>query len=168
MDYTITFFTRILSKFEFKTEFDRIIKTLEQNHVDEVELLFGWAWGNDYKDWTPFQTKVTDIELELEKPQKQNFGQFGNDDIFIRLPELEIEFLFCHESDIHLSFNNANEIVSSVINSWDLKKLFIQKELITAANIFPFPVAYTKSQLRPGFHRRSLYFVASGYLSTSI
>lgn len=127
MDYTNTFFTRILNEFEFKTEFDCIIKTLEQNHVGEVEILFGWAWGNDYKDWIPFPTKVTNIVSEIDKPQKQNLEQLGNDDIFITLPKLKIEFLFCHERDIHLSFNNANEIVSSVIGSWESKEIIHSK-----------------------------------------
>ena len=118
MDYTNTFLTRILNEFEFKTEFDRIIKILEQNQIDEVEILFGWAWGNEYKDWVPFRTKVIDIVSEIDKPQQQKLGQLGNDDIFITIPELEIEFLFCHELDVHLSFNSDNKIVSSVIDSW--------------------------------------------------
>ena len=127
MDYTNTVFTRTLNVPEFKTEFDSIIKTLEQNHIDNVEILFGWAWGNDYKNWIPFQIKVSDIVSEIDKPQKQSLGQFRHDDIFITLTEWEIEFLFCHESDIHLSFNDANEITASIIDTWNSKEIIHSK-----------------------------------------
>ncbi len=65
MDYKTTVFTRILNELEYKTELDRTIKILGQNKIDEVEMLFGWAWGNDYKTGLHFLYKSAIFYLKL-------------------------------------------------------------------------------------------------------
>jgi hypothetical protein len=111
--------TRVLSKVAFKTEFDSIINLLGRNHIDQVEILFGYAWGNEYRDWIPFEIKLADIVAEIDKPQMQNLGQLGRDDFYIILPKLEMAFLFCHERDIHLLYNFHHTIVSAVTDRWN-------------------------------------------------
>ena len=123
MDYSNTIITRILNDEEYKLELNIVIDILRQNHIDKIDLLFGVAWGNEYKDWTPFTIGVDEIINEVDKAQKLNVGQLRNDDLYIILTEMELEFLFCHESDIHISFNYANDIVTSIINKWDTKQL---------------------------------------------
>jgi hypothetical protein len=77
-------------------------------------MLFGWAWGNDYKNWTPFTTTVEEIAGEIDKANKSGSGSFYDDDTVLYLNHLTTEILFCHEHDIHLSYNEANPIVNSI------------------------------------------------------
>ncbi len=123
MDYRNKIFTVILDSSNLKSELNEIIDLIENNGIINVEILFGWSWGNDYKNWTPFVVDVKEICKEINKVEELRIGNFGDNDFFIALKDLEIEILFCHESDIHLSFNYQNAITLEIINSWSLKKI---------------------------------------------
>jgi hypothetical protein len=121
--YKNTVYTKQLSREDCKTCLAEIIGILRANKVLEIEMLFGFAWGNDYKDWTPFIVSTTDIMIELDKAEKSGAGSFFNDDTFFCMPAWDCEVLFCHEYDIHLEFDRSNVIVAAIIEAWKSKDI---------------------------------------------
>jgi hypothetical protein len=52
--YKNILYSRQLSRQECKNCLDEIIEILKTRKVLEIELMFGFTWGNEYKEWTPF------------------------------------------------------------------------------------------------------------------
>ncbi|HEY4287802.1 MAG TPA: hypothetical protein VGN00_11940 [Puia sp.] len=116
--YKNIIYTKQLSREECKTCLAEIINILRVTQILEIEMLFGFAWGTDYKDWTPFKVPIDNIMTELDKAEKSGAGSFFNDDTFFNFPELDCEILFCHEYDIHLEFDQPNMVVNTIIEAW--------------------------------------------------
>jgi hypothetical protein len=38
-----------------------VIQILKANQIHIVEILFGIFWGNQYKDWTPYDVNAEEI-----------------------------------------------------------------------------------------------------------
>jgi hypothetical protein len=79
-------------------------------------LLFGFAWGNEYKEWTPFEVNIDSIQEEISIAEKKSDGRFGSDDFHIFCLSIPIEILFCHEGDIHLRYNESNAVLTDIVN----------------------------------------------------
>lgn len=118
MEYRNEVFSKVLPPNSCQEALADLINVLEKHDVKEVELLFGFAWGNDYKDWTPFTVKTFQIEQEINHAESLEVGKFSNDDLYIRVAYFATEFLFCHESDIHLRYNDPNDLTEDVLRLW--------------------------------------------------
>lgn len=116
-------YTKRLSREDYEACLYEIINILKANKIREVEMLFGFAWGNDYKNWTPFIVATDDILIEIDKAEKSGAGDFFNDDTFFTLPNLGCEILFCHEYDIHLEFDQSNVVVNAITVAWNSKDM---------------------------------------------
>jgi hypothetical protein len=119
MDFLHTTFTKILDEKSFKQELANTIGILNNNEIHFVKILFGVAWGNTYHDWTPFQVETTEINSEIKKAEALKVGRLGDDDFYIIIADFETEILFCHERDVHLSFNKYNSFVTDLTKSWE-------------------------------------------------
>ena len=122
--------TKTLNKESFKHELSSVVSILNDNSIYSVNILFGFAWGNEYRNWIPFEIKTTDIESEIAKAEQLGVGKFGSDDFYVLLgeDETEIEILFCHEQDIHLSFKRLSLIVRNIIERWQERKILQSKD----------------------------------------
>ena len=116
--YKYIIYARQLSRQEYKNCLDEIIHILRSHYVLQIEMMFGFAWGNEYKDWTPFVVATDQIAIEINKAEQSGTGSFYNDDTFFYLGESNGEILFCHEYDIHLEFDEPNEVVNDIIKGW--------------------------------------------------
>jgi hypothetical protein len=110
--------TRELSRQECKNCLDEIIDILRVHQVLQIEMMFGLAWDNEHKEWIPFIVPPDEITLEIEKAEQTGIGNFYNADTFLTLHELNSEILFCHEFDIHLEFDEINNVVNDIIEAW--------------------------------------------------
>ena len=80
------------------------------NHF-RCDILIGGAWGLEiYKSetWGYEISSVVDLPGQVEHLEESGCGQLGSDDLYIRLPELDLEFRFCNDSDIHLDYAQPN------------------------------------------------------------
>ncbi|MBX7153029.1 hypothetical protein K1X84_15485 [bacterium] len=118
MNYTQTIYSKTLNQLELRFELTRLIQVLCKNRIMKIELLFGFAWGNEYRDWEALEISPNDISTEIEKAELTKLGALGKDDVFITIESLETQVVFCHESDIHISFNITNDLVSEIRNIW--------------------------------------------------
>ena len=123
MDYKNEAFTKVLSQIEYERILDDTIAIFNQNKLRSIELLFGFAWGNVYKDWKQFQVNVDSITEEIRTAENLKVGNFGEDDLFITCSSFEVEIFFCHESDIHLRYNYSNRLVLDILQLWKDKDL---------------------------------------------
>jgi hypothetical protein len=115
--------SKVLSKEEYKACFEEIIQILTSNQHKKVDILFGVAWGNEYKDWTPFSVPVYNIAHEITVAEQLNVGRFGEDDFYLILTSIKTEILFCHEMDIHLRYQQKNPITETIVESWKANDL---------------------------------------------
>ncbi|HEV2969208.1 MAG TPA: hypothetical protein VGY55_04400 [Pirellulales bacterium] len=85
------------------------------------ETLFGSFWGSDYyatSDWQPVRIPLADLMAEVHRVESAGMGHFGREDLFIKIPPLAIEFRFCNDSDIHISFESPCEITEFFYQRW--------------------------------------------------
>lgn len=123
MNFEKEVFSKVLIKTDYQDNLEDIIRILKQNQINEVEILFGVGWGNEYKDWTLHRVTVDDILHEIRLAESLKVGEFGNDDFYIIVESLQTEILFCHERDIHLRYNEQNSIIAEILKLWQSKKI---------------------------------------------
>ena len=116
MEFSKEVFTKVLSDLDYRLLLEEIIEIIKHNKILSVELLFGFAWGNEYKNWVPFHVNIDSIQEEILTAERQSDGQFGEDDLHIFCSSIRIEILFCHEKDIHLRYNDSNEVVKDILD----------------------------------------------------
>ena len=88
---------------------------------EACELLFGSAWGMDYYDtnqWDYEKVPLTKLVEKVEAVEASGLGHLGSDDLFIKLQGYPFEFRFCHESDLHISFDEPGDIPEFFYERW--------------------------------------------------
>ena len=123
MEFHKEVFSKVLSIVDYKTKFQEVIDILDRHNCKEVEILFGFAWGNTYKDWKPFKVHLYQVSHEIQLAEQLGEGKFVDDDFYIIIHEPQLEILFCHERDIHLCFNEGNPIATEILNNWKAEDL---------------------------------------------
>jgi len=118
MHYPSRSHTRELPESEYKEQFDRHLSLLAGHGIVDIEVMFGWAWGNAYRNWVPFPVKLVEIRKEIELAEKSTQGKFREDDVYLIIPSREMELIFCHESDIHLNFRDDNDLTRVILDHW--------------------------------------------------
>ncbi len=82
-------------------------------------MLFGVAWGFDYypeNEWPYESVKLASLVSIVSEVEQRDIGRLSKDDLFIKVGGLE--FLFCHESDIHISFEATNPVIEHFYARW--------------------------------------------------
>ena len=123
MEFQKEVFSKVLSIDDYKNKFEQIIHILDKHNCKEVEILFGVAWGNTYKDWTPYKVSLNQVPTEIQLAEQLKEGWFGDDDFYIIIHEPQMEILFCHERDIHLCYNQENSIATEILECWRAEDL---------------------------------------------
>ena len=87
---------------------------------DHCAAFFGHAWGERYPEggWTAVDLPLESPVAEVSRVEASGFGQLGDDDLFITIPPFLVEFRFCNDSDIHLSFEHASDITEAFYQRW--------------------------------------------------
>jgi hypothetical protein len=110
-----------ISKEQMKEELRYCAQHFRALGYDNCEVLFGSSWGNNYyatSEWSFVEFQVLRLVEEVARVEALGFGRLGSDDLFIRLPSRELEFRFCNDSDIHISFDEPNEITEVFYQRW--------------------------------------------------
>lgn len=93
------------SKDAMRADFDEFVTQLEFDPEHRITVVFGFAWGNSiYEgDWLDLELSGSELRERVAAAEASKLGKIGDDDLFIRLPSLGIERLYCHEADIHIN-----------------------------------------------------------------
>jgi hypothetical protein len=94
---------------QLQEELDFMVQYLTGKGVKTCEVLFGYAWGVDYypgNEWLEEEIQLNKLAEKIREVEASGIGALGEDDLFIKM--LGLEFQFCHESDVHIYFNEPN------------------------------------------------------------
>ena len=122
--------TSILEENQVRAELRYLIEHFFKSGDESCDVLFGWAWGNDYypgNNWRYESVKLSSLESKISEVEQRNIGGLAHDDVFVKVGG--IEFQFCHESDIHISFEARNPETEHFFERW-LTKGFDPSEWI--------------------------------------
>jgi hypothetical protein len=132
MDYKYTISTPVLTSAQRREELSFLIELLNREGYHSVDILFGTFWGNDYGDWTAVSVKLTEIAKEISMAESVSTGSFEEDDLFVIINELKTEILFCHEYDIHLEYNEENNVTAAILEHWNIVGYEVKKRMSTS------------------------------------
>jgi hypothetical protein len=104
-----------------RAELRHVVQYFRDLGHEQCELVFGWHWGMDYPPAAPWRTMhvpLANVETEVRKPEDAGLGEFGRDDVTVRVPPLDCEFLFCHHWGIHLTFSQPGQVAKDFLAHW--------------------------------------------------
>lgn len=110
-----------INSVQMKDELSFLAEYFQKVGYEYCEVLFGFAWGNEYYDSAKWEYEKIPLNKLVEKVigvETNGFGEIGTDDLFIKVQGLLLEFRFCNDSDIHLSFDVSGEISEYFYNRW--------------------------------------------------
>lgn len=92
----------------------------KQLGVTQPLVLFGFSWGKQIYDgpWTEQPISVDQLTHQVLEAEEKQFGKLGDDNLYIRVPEMDIRVQYSHETDIHLSYSDENIFVQNVLARW--------------------------------------------------
>ena len=95
-----------------------IIDFLRSWGYDRVQITYGWGCRLPIERlWCPIQFDVSQLGVFVEAALREGMFQFGNSDLHIEDLQKKLEFLICHESDIHFASTDQN-LVEEIIAKW--------------------------------------------------
>ncbi|WP_414675965.1 hypothetical protein [Limnobacter sp.] len=109
-----------LSKEQFWEEFRHFVAYFLNRGISECSVLFGFDWGNEYypgEDWIPETIKLEELEAKILELESRGLGEFGYNDIFIELAQ--VEFRFCNDTDIHIGFDRHQPLIKEFYSRWE-------------------------------------------------
>ena len=98
-----------LSAEEMQTEMEAVLRYLGSKSATSLTIMYGFGCDVDdpYKE-IPIQ--LTDVKTFIKQGLDNGVWRLGDDDFHIAAPSLSTEFLFCHESDIHLTSGDRDTL----------------------------------------------------------
>ena len=105
---------------QMKEELSFLADHLEALGLD-CEVLFGSAWGNEYYEtnsWNYERISPKALPDKVLQVEESGIGQLGKDDLYVRIPNLDLEFRFCNDCDIHLDYEPHAPMVEFFYQRW--------------------------------------------------
>ncbi len=97
-------------------DIDNIIRILKKNDISTANVLFGYAWNDFFHNRKEIELSIDSLQTEIQKAEQAGCGELGDDDLHIFLDDFEIRY--CHHGDIHLLYNDKNDLINEIIKSW--------------------------------------------------
>ncbi len=113
--------TRSLKTSACRPELRHVVRYFQDLGHKQCELAFGWRWGMDYPPPAPWETMrvlLADVETEVRKPEDAGLVEFEHDDVTVRVPPVDCEFMFCHHQGIHLTFSLPGQVAKDFLARW--------------------------------------------------
>ena len=83
-------------------------------------VFFGFAWGKHIYEaqWYDIPMALADLEKRVQEAESKGFGRLGSDNLYFTIEPLSLRLNYSHESDIHLSYAEENDIVAAIRQRW--------------------------------------------------
>ncbi|MFH1766686.1 MAG: hypothetical protein ABH826_01175, partial [Patescibacteria group bacterium] len=110
-----------ISAVQIRGELAFFVQHFQSLKYEFCDVLFGAAWGNDYyptAEWKIVRLPLAGLIEEVSRVETANLGKLGSDDLFVQLPNLDLEFRFCNDCDIHIEFQEPSEITEFFYQRW--------------------------------------------------
>ena len=109
-----------LSKEQFWAEFRHFVSYFISIGLTECSVLFGFAWGMEYypeKEWIEETIPLEALEERILDLEKSGLGEFGYNDLFIKISD--VEFRFCNDMDVHIGFDQHQPLIEDFYSRWE-------------------------------------------------
>ena len=100
------------------------------------DVLFGSFWGGEYyptSRWEYERISFDALVAKVAQVEASGIGQLGRDDLWVKIPGLEVEFRFCNDCDIHITYEFSTELAETFYQRWKSRG-FQPREWVVAAN----------------------------------
>jgi hypothetical protein len=96
------------------------IRLAQQLGLSDLRLFFGFAWGKHiYEDrWIEIATSPEQVEPRIADAEHGQYGRLGDDNVYIRMPEIDVRVEYSYETVIRLSYAQDNAFVKATLNRW--------------------------------------------------
>ncbi len=87
----------------------------------DCDVLFGYAWGIEYYEtdrWDYERIPLDSLVDKVMQVEVSGLGKLGHDDVWVKIPGLEMEFRFCNDCDIHINYEFAGEMTEFFYQRW--------------------------------------------------
>ena len=112
--------TAPLASDALEAELAFVVAHFQSLGVERCTVLFGFAWGERFPEpgWTALDLSLDALITEVARAEAAGFGELGSDDLFITFPSQGLEFRFCNDSDIHLTFTDPTAAAEVFFQRW--------------------------------------------------
>ena len=96
------------------------IELLKASGYNEALVFFGFGWGKHIyeNEWRDLPMTLDALVQRVVEAQEKGFGSLGSDNLYFTIEALQIRLNYSYESDIHLSYADENDIVSTIRERW--------------------------------------------------
>lgn len=90
------------AKEEVRKHFFALVDCLEREGVQDIAVMFGFAWANSVYpgQWEDIRCTPAEARESVLKAESDKLGRIGTDDFYVTLPKEGLEWQYCHEADI--------------------------------------------------------------------
>ncbi len=110
-----------IERIQIQEELKFFVEYFTKKGLLYCQVLVGSAWGMDYHttpNWNYDNSILSELLDKVKYLEDKDYGRLGSDDLFLKFENLQIEFLFCNDSDIHIKFTETSEIIESFYERW--------------------------------------------------
>ena len=106
------------------------LRLIQKMGLRDVRLFFGYSWGNHIYDgqWMEMTTSPEQLEQRIIDAEQNSYGRVGDDNFYIRIPDIEVRVEYTYQSDIHLSYATENSFVKTVLKRWTKNEWMIERK----------------------------------------
>jgi hypothetical protein len=86
--------------------------------VERVAVEYGWGCNlNPMQLWQEIEVATAELSEFVKSAIREGVFRLGASDLFVRVKSLELQLLFCHESDIHMK-GRRSDLKERMAESW--------------------------------------------------
>jgi hypothetical protein len=106
------------------------LRLIQQMELEQVHLFFGYSWGKHIYEgrWVEIPIHPAQVEQRIVDAEQKQYGSVGDDNFYIRIPDIEVRLEYTYETDIHLSYAEENRFVKTVLQRWSSNEWMIERK----------------------------------------
>ena len=103
---------------------------IQRMGIQQIRLFFGYSWGEHiYEDrWVEIPIHPAQAQQRVIEAEQERYGSVGDDNFYIRIPDIEVRVEYSYESDIHLSYAEENSFVKTVLARWNANEWMMERK----------------------------------------
>jgi hypothetical protein len=104
------------------------LRLMQQMGIEEIRLFFGYSWGKHfYEDrWVEIPIPPAQVAQRIIDAERKQYGSVGDDNFYVRIPDIEVRLEYTYETDIHLSYTEENPFVVLVLERWSANEWLME------------------------------------------
>lgn len=106
------------------------LRLIQQMGMEEVRLFFGYSWGKHiYEDrWVEIPIHPAQVAQQIIDAEHRQYGSVGDDNFYIRIPDIDVRVEYTYETDIHLSYAEENSFVKTLLARWNANGWMMERK----------------------------------------